>query len=341
MLFLVLAGAALQPLRAEFRGVWIYDPRELDPDRTMSRLRAEGYDNVFVRLSSGGAAYYPSRVMPQVSGSADEARAWSEAAHRRGIRIHGWHVCFMMHHATQSSMNAVIKRGEAMMDSKGRVIRPSYKAVVRSPSADSTLEFEKAAMVELATRCNLDGVQFDYIRYPIYSADYSPAARKRFTADSGRAVKSWPWEVSKGSRKSEYHRWKMNVVTGLVRDVSRAVRSANPEVRISAAVWNDPDIGRAEFGQDWPGWVKSGYLDFVCPMSYTTSDALLRKWTRKQKKEVGGKVPIYSGLGVYLLKTPGQLARQIRIVRDEDMPGFVLYNYTDRVGKSFLSMAED
>lgn len=319
----------VQPLQAEFRGVWIYDPRELNAEHTMVHLKAEGFNNVFVRLSSGGAAYYPSKVMPCVS-SRDQAKIWTDAAHRHGIKIHAWHVCFMMHNATKTAMNKVIARGEAMTDYKGRVIRPSYGAIVRAPAADNTLEFERAAMLELATRYDMDGVQFDYIRYPIYSVDYSASAKRRYAAETGRSVKGWPTVVRKGERAAHYQRWKQDVITDLVREVSRSVRAANPDIDISAAVWNDPDIGRSEFGQDWVKWVKAGYLDFVCPMSYTTSETTLRKWTRKQKKLVAGKVPIYAGLGVYMMKKPAQLNRQLKIVREEDLPGYVLYNFTDR-----------
>jgi uncharacterized lipoprotein YddW (UPF0748 family) len=330
----MLLGVA--PSRAEFRGVWIYDPRELDAENTMVQLQKRGFNNVFVRLSSGGAAYYPSKVMPTAPESGNQAKRWSDAAHKHGIKIHAWHVCFMMHNAPAASMNKVIARGEAMMDFKGRIIRPSYGAVVRAPAADSTLEFERAAMVELATKFNLDGVQFDYIRYPIYSVDYSPAARKRFKEDTGKAIKNWPSDVRKGKLAPVYKHWKENVVTGLVRDVSRSIRSANSEVKISAAVWNDPDVGCDEFGQDWPKWVEAGYLDFVCPMSYTTSEAALRRMTRKQKKMVAGKVPIYSGLGCYMMSKSSQLNRQIGIVRDEDIPGYVLYNYNKRTLNIFF-----
>ncbi len=321
----------IQTARAEFRGVWIYDPRDLDAEHTMVHLKAEGFNNVFVRLSSGGAAYYPSSVMPTAPDSGNQARRWIEAAHRHGIKIHAWHVCFMMHNAPTSTMNKVIARGEAMMDYRGHIIRPSYGAVVRAPAADNTLDFEKAAMIELATKFDLDGVQFDYIRYPIYSVDYSPAARKRYKEDTGRTVKDWPSGVRKGKLADEYQRWKQNVITGLVKSVSHSVRAANSDIKISAAVWNDPDIGCEEFGQDWPRWVRAGYLDFVCPMSYTTSETALRKWTRKQKSEVGGRVPIYPGLGVYMMKKPSQLNRQLRIIREEGMPGYVLYHFDKRM----------
>jgi len=196
--------------------------------------------------------------------------------------------------------------------------------------------FTKAAMVELATKFDLDGVQFDYIRYPIYSVDYSPAARRRFKEDTGRSVKNWPSGVRKGKLAAEYQRWKQNVITDLVKKVSRSVRTANSDIEISAAVWNDPDIGCDEFGQDWPRWVKNGYLDFVCPMSYTTSEIALRKWTRKQKREVDGKVPIYPGLGVYMMSKPSQLNQQLRVIREEGMPGYVLYNFTPRTLDRFF-----
>jgi uncharacterized lipoprotein YddW (UPF0748 family) len=307
----------------------------------MAQLKKEGFNTVFVRLSSGGAAYYPSKVMPAVRDSGNQARIWSEAAKRHGISMHAWHVCFMMHNAPQSEMTKVIKRGEAMMDYKGKVLRPSYGAVVRAPAGETTLDFEKAAMLELATQFGLDGVQFDYIRYPIYSADYSPAARRRFEEETGQKVKNWPSDVRKGARAAEYQRWKQRVVTEIVRDVSKSVRAASPDTQISAAVWCNPAIGRDEFGQDWPTWVHQGYLDFVCPMSYTKSETMLRKWTRIQKQVVGGRVPIYPGLGVYMLTKPSQLNRQISIVHEEGMPGYVLYNFNARTLNRFFPYLEN
>ena len=325
----------------KIRGVWIYDPRDLDAERTMVQLKKKGFNAIFVRLSSGGAAYYPSKVMPMAVNSGDQAGIWSKAAKRHGISMHAWHVCFMMHNAPQPEMTKVIKRGDAMMDYKGKVLRPSYGAVVRAPAAESTLDFEKAAMLELATRFEFDGVQFDYIRYPIYSADYSPSARRRFEQDRGKRVKNWPSDVRKDAGAAEYQRWKQRVVTGIVRDVSKAVRAASPGIQISAAVWCNPTIGRDEFGQDWPAWVRQGYLDFVCPMSYTKSEGNLRKWTRLQKRVVEGRVPIYPGIGVYMLSKPAQLNRQIDIVRDEDLPGYVLYNFNARTLNQFFPYLEN
>ena len=54
---------------------------------------------------------------------------------------------------------------------------------------------------------------------------------------------------------------------------------------------------RESVAQDWPAWVKAGYLDFVCPMDYTASDAEFVSLVRSQMKLIGGRVPLYPGIG--------------------------------------------
>ena len=54
--------------------------------------------------------------------------------------------------------------------------------------------------------------------------------------------------------------------------VSREAKKIRPGLKISAAVFGSYPGCRESVAQDWPAWVKAGYLDFVCPMDYTTSD---------------------------------------------------------------------
>ena len=83
-------------------------------------------------------------------------------------------------------------------------------------------------------------------------------------------------------------------------------------------------------------WARAGYLDFVVPMNYTSDEGRLAGWIARQQEQVGGRVPIYAGLGSYMLNQPQQLNRQIAICRKAHLPGYVLYNYDERLKLRFL-----
>ncbi len=322
----------------EFRGAWVYDPREFDPDTVVKNLKDAGFNAVFVRLSSAGAAYYPSKVLPQAPGTRmDYAQAYADAGRKYGVEVHAWHVCFMMHYAPAGDVKDAIRQGEVMRSPKGKALRPTYNVPVRTPALASNRALERDAMVELVTKYPLDGVQFDYIRYFSTSVDYSATSRAAFEKEMGGKVKSWPHDVMDGRLKERYHQWRVSLISSTVRDASQAIRAANSHARVSAAVWHSPDIAMNDYAQDWVSWVHDGYLDFVVPMNYTPKDERLTEWIENQKVLVRGKIPLYAGLGSYMLNRPEQLHRQIDICRRQGVDGYVLYSYDDNAKKNFFS----
>jgi len=326
----------------EFRGAWVYDPRKFEPDEVVRDLKEAGFNAVFVRLSSAGAAYYPSEVLPMASGTRqDYARAYAEAGKKYGIQVHAWHVCFMMHNAPKSSVNAAVKKGQVMRTTSGKAPRPTYNVPVRTPASEFNRNLEETLMVELVTKYPLDGVQFDYIRYFSSGVDYSATARARFEKTQGSSVKHWPSDVARGRLKESYHKWRTDLITSLVGRISRVIRMANPKAKISAAVWHSPEVGLKEYAQDWVEWVRAGYLDFVVPMNYTPDEERLAEWISCQQELVGGRAPIYAGLGSYMLNRPEQINRQIAICRNARLPGYVLYSYDELLKKRFLSEISD
>ena len=121
--------------------------------------------------------------------------------------------------------------------------------------------------------------------------------RERFEADNGRKVADWPKECHSGPRKQEYNDWRCRQITSLVSAVSREARQLRPGLKISAAVFGAYPSCRESVAQDWPAWIKAGYLDFVCPMDYTARDAEFVSLVTSQMKLIEGRVPLYPGIG--------------------------------------------
>ena len=125
-------------------------------------------------------------------------------------------------------------------------------------------------MLEVARRYPIDGLHLDYIRYPDGECCYCDGCRKRFEADSGRRVERLAGRLlsaARGRRSTTIGACRQ--ITRLVAAIHREVKKIRPGLKISAAVWGGYPDCRRWVAQDWPAWIRAGYLDFVCPMDYT------------------------------------------------------------------------
>ncbi|MBM3891822.1 MAG: hypothetical protein FJ388_22125, partial [Verrucomicrobia bacterium] len=201
--------------QGELRGIWLHDPRGEDWRRVMADLHAAKLNAIFVKFSTGGAAYYPSHVLPgSYHAGRDEPALCLAAARQYGIQVHAWHVCFQMKDAPLDAQSRAIREGRVQLDRYGRVRRPSYRVPVLCPSHDWNRLQETRAMVELATRYPFDGVQLDYIRWPETEPCCCTNCKKRFTRDTRCAVRSWPADVTKGGRfAAQYQQWREQIIT--------------------------------------------------------------------------------------------------------------------------------
>ena len=109
-------------------------------------------------------------------------------------------------------------------------------------------------MLEVVRKYDVDGIHFDYIRYPNNDLDYSDYSRKKFESDTGLKVTSWPSDCYSGELHDQYRDWRAAQITRLVATVSREARKIRPGVKISAAVFRDYPSCRDAVGQEWPVW---------------------------------------------------------------------------------------
>jgi uncharacterized lipoprotein YddW (UPF0748 family) len=188
---------------------------------------------------------------------------------------------------------------------------------------------ELDSMLEVARKYEVDGLHFDYIRYPDGDHCYCDGCRKRFEAESGRPVARWPADCRSGSRREEYATWRCRQITRLVEAVHREAKKLRPSIKISAAVFGDYPGCRSGVGQDWLAWIDAGYLDFVCPMDYTESDLGFETLVSNQLKRIGGRVPVYPGIGATatrLALSADRVVGQITIARKLGAGGFTIFN---------------
>ncbi len=319
----------------EARAVWNHSGTGAFPgdwERSCKLLADNGLNMVLPNMLWGGVAHYPSKVLPRSSvyeEYGDQIAQCTAAAHRHGIEVHVWKVNWNLGRAPKEFREMLRRQGRLQRDDDGHDID------WLCPSHPENLKLELESMLEVARNYDVDGLHFDYIRYPGGHACYCDGCRQRFEADSGRPVKDWPRDCYSGSRKDEYREWRCQQITRLVAAVHREAKRLKPDIKISAAVFGAYPDSRRSVGQDWVAWVQAGYLDFLCPMDYNTHDARFSQLVEDQLRLVDGRVPVYPGIGSWRL-SPDRTVGQIHLARGLGAPGFTLFNFTTDLARSTL-----
>ncbi|MBI5689710.1 MAG: family 10 glycosylhydrolase [Verrucomicrobia bacterium] len=315
----------------EFRAFWCHSALGVDGltwDEALGRLAAAGFTAIFPNMLWGGVAYYPSEVLPiarEVAERGDQIAACLAAARRHGIEVHVWKVNFNAgHRAPPEFLERMRREGRLQVSSRGQ------EEPWLCPSHPENQALEVAAMVEVARKYPVDGIHFDYIRYPDGDHCFCTGCRERFGRLIGREVARWPQDVQAGGPGRErWLDWRRSNITAVVEAVRAQSRAVRPGVKVSAAVFRNWSTDRDGVGQDWKLWCDRGWLDFVCPMDYTGSARQFDTWVEMQREWAGG-VPVYPGIGVSssASRLPvDEVIAQIGITRRHGTRGFILFNY--------------
>jgi uncharacterized lipoprotein YddW (UPF0748 family) len=336
---LVKAYALCQrPRTGEFRAVWNHTGTGVWPGdwpRSARELKGSGFGAVFPNMLDGGRAHYPSKLLPR----SDEFRRYGDqvaqclaACRSAGLEMHVWKVDWNLFSAPPSFIREMRAADRTQVDAYGNDVD------WLCPSNPLNEALERDSLLEVVSHYDVDGIHFDYIRYPDDTTCYCGGCRKRFEAYRGKAVSDWPTDCYSGSLRQEYRDWRCLQITRLVKDVHDRVKTIKPAVRISAAVFSDYPDCRESVGQDWLSWVRAGYLDFVLPMDYTSDSTAFAESVRRQIHQVGGRVPVRPGIGASSESLPvDRVIVQILETRKQKTGGFILFNY-DRYLLEILSL---
>ena len=338
-------ASAQDPEPGEWRGVWIHRAdgvSGVDWDTAIRRLAENGFTAVLPNMLWGGAAYYPSDVLPraeEVEAGRDYIAECLAACREHGVEMHVWKVnWYMGGHAPDEFVDRMRGEGRTQVLFNGGE-QPQWLC----PSHPDNQQLEIGAMVEVAMNYDVDGVHFDYIRYPGPDGCFCGGCRERFEARLGEAVEDWPSATRDDPEISEaWNQFRRDQITEVVAGVAEALRRDRPDTQISAAVFSNWSNSRAGIAQDTELWCERGYLDFICPMNYTPHNHEFARQTSTQIAKAYG-VPVYPGIG--LSTWPGmrrdavKLIEQIRLARESGAPGFTIFEYDQPAMRDVLPLA--
>lgn len=326
----------------EFRAMWChsaYGVKGMTWEQAIARLKECGFTAIMPNMLWGGVAYYPSAVLPvaaEVAAKGDQLTACTAACKKHGIQCHMWKVDWNLGRDTPPEFVEKMRAQKRLQQSVSGEEQPWL-----CPSNPDNTRLEHDSLLEAARRYDIDGIHFDYIRYPGADHCFCPPCRERFEAATGKPVVNWPKDVlMKGVRRDEWEAWCQNNITALVRSVSEDIHKLKPALKVSAAVFRNWDTDRHWVMQDWKLWCERGYLDFVCPMDYTENDGTYEGWMKRQK-ELSGKAGFVPGIGASSTNndlSADRVINQINLTRRYDAQGFIIFNYGEKEANTLLPL---
>lgn len=323
---------AQTPAVGEHRAFWCHSAfgvEGMDWDRAIKSLADNGFTAILPNMLWAGVAFYRSDVLPTsatVGERGDQIELCLAACRKYGVQCHVWKVNYNMGSATD---NAFVAR----MKSEGRT-QVNYDGLSNDrwlcPSHPENQRLEIESMLEIARKYEVDGLHFDYIRYPDRDGCFCQGCRTRFETVIGWRVRTWPAGVrTDADLIPKWLDFRRQQITTVVAAVAEQARKIRPGIKISAAVFSNWLTDCDSVGQDWSLWCQRGYLDFVCPMDYTASTGQFRRLI-EQQLTWAGTVPCYPGIGLSTWSDPADICRlieQIDTTRQLKTGGFTIFNY--------------
>ena len=325
-------------------------------DKLIETSSSAGFNTLFVQICGRGDAYFPSNVYPPAERYRDagldgfDPLAYIlERAHARNIKVHAWINTLLVWSAAdrpQDRVHVLNAHPEWMMtDYKGvsmgdygrkRLDRERVAGVFMSLSEPGAREHVKRFVIDLVGRYPIDGVHFDYIRYPLRSMDLSPRMRDGFKAVSGgldprelftskRKLISERGEAAVEELVGNWRSYRASIITGFMKETHAAIEQNRPGTTVSAAVKPDIESAYEIFGQDWPRWVREGYVDKVLPMAYGKDRDKVYGQISAAAKAVGGS-NVWAGLRAWDVSAQS-IYERTRSMKKLSLGGICFFSY--------------
>ena len=328
-------------IETEGRAVWNHSGLGAYPgdwDRSAKELAAAGVNLILPNMAWAGVAHYPSEILPQskkFTQYGDQLAQCVTAAHKHGLEVHVWKITWNLEGAPKEFVEKVREAGRTQVSATGQALN------WLGPSHPKNVLLELESALEIVANYDVDGIHLDYIRYPGSHACYCEGCRKRFVLATRLQIDEWPAAVlpKTGMYNEKYTEWRVQQITRLVRLLHKRLREADPDIKLSAAVFGWYPGCITTIGQDWMAWAKAGYIDFVCPMNYTEDTSYFTELLANQLALMPKNVAIYPGIGATAsnsLLTPDAVVEQIYLARELGASGWTIFDYSLDISEAVL-----
>jgi uncharacterized lipoprotein YddW (UPF0748 family) len=326
------------------RGTIVKAKSEQDLAVIFDRLAAAGINTVFFETINASYPIYPSRIAPEqnpLTRGWDPLKAAVKLAHQRGMELHAWTWLFAAANQGHNTvlnqpanyLGPVLSRNPdwGITDRQGNPFDRGvqYRKAFFDPANPAVQRYLLALLEEIATNYDVDGIQFDYVRYPFQDPKidqtfgYSQSSRWLFKEMTGVD----PMAISLGHPLWEqWVGFRIQQVDSFVATASARLKSKRPDLLLSAAVFPLQRRDRLfRLQQNWEEWMRQGWVDLIVLMTYALDTGSLEERTQPLfDQSLPGSSLVLPGLR--LLKVPDPVTvDQLQYVRNMPTGGYALF----------------
>ena len=361
--WVLFAIAAFSPAQSyaqqeEFRAYWVdaFHAGFMDSNQVttvVSNARAGNFNALVVEVRKRGDAYYNSNFEPKATDVSPQsfdpladliAKAHDTSNGEQRLEVHAWMVTYhIWNPATSNGVPAQTNHPYnlhpdwLMKDVNGATyIGGQYTFDAGHPGVQ---QHTYDVAMDIVSNYDVDGINFDYVRYSGVNEGYNAVTVARFNQFYGTTGQPAPTNVV-------WKQFRRDQISALVRKVYLNTIAIKPQVKVSAdticfapgvtnlAQWFSTSAAWNNVLQDWRGWMEEGILDMAIPMAYFRQDTVnSNDWARWSifSKDFKYNRHVAIGPGIYLNSISNSIL-QIRSTRDltpagNKADGVALYSY--------------
>lgn len=307
-------------------------------DESFRQIHDANFNMVFFQIRGNADAFYKSKYEPWsalLTGTLGKNPGWDplefaiQTAHRYGLELHAWINAFPAWRGLEdpirtTPLHPYLTHPEwVVCDSSGKPMPKSDHYVSFSPGIPAVREYIVKVVADIVSKYDVDGIHFDYIRYPEDSPELG-YSHDRISVRRFKSPESNPLNLS-------WDNWQRDQMTVFISKAYDTITSIKPYVKVSASVvgnyrtsvWN----GYHVVYQDARRWAEIGKIDMIVPMIYYRRDyrensfpTVVKEW----KETIHKERPVLAGLGVYTVDWD-EILLEIDDARNYGLPGLVFF----------------
>ena len=293
----------------------------------LDQLKEAKFNTVMLQTRLRGDLIYPSAIetFPEaLTGRTGRNPGYDplafaiEECHKRGMELHAWIVTIPAGNNRQVRLlgkHSVVRK-------KRKIVKLHQGAWYLDPGQPETADYLASIVREIVSRYDVDGIHFDYIRYPENACRFPDRDTHR-----------------KFGKGKDLKQWRRDNITAIARRLHAEVKQLKPWVKVSSSpVGKFKDTSRySSLGwnayetvyQDAQGWLKEGIHDALFPMMYF-KDNHFYPFALDWKENDHGRW-VVPGLGIYFLSPREQdwpldeVSRQLYFTRQTGLAGHAFF----------------
>lgn len=337
--FFLFSTAFSQSPKHELRAVWISSaggdwPKSTDvteQQRSLialfDNLKKNNFNAVFFQIRPRGNTFYRSSIEPwasQLTGILGKDPGWDplafaiEECRKRSLELHAWFNVAKVWGADNLPQNS-----QHMTRAHRDWVRQFENEWWVDMGNPDAREYTENLVKEIVNSYDVDGIHFDFIRYP----------SEKF--DDWKSYRTWSDGVDKAD-------WRRNNITTFVRSCYSFIQEEKPWIKVGATplgIYQSINGAQSLFNgysgvfQDSRRWLSEGILDYIAPQLYWSIgeqknpndpdfDVLCNDWVRENYGR-----HVYIGIGAYRDNIQVEIREQIDVTRNTFADGQAFFRY--------------